>query len=334
MALVKDQFFTIRWHNLNKVWYESKGYVFTKWGDKFIIPLEDLTLGSGKIIQVICDYCGKEHPKAYGDYVKWKEKSPIKKDCCKSCVAKKNTESNQLVYGVNCTMQVPEHMDTYIKSIEEKYGVKNISQNNEVKNKKIKTTLENWGVPYAILHPEIQEKFKNTVRKNYGVDYPMQNSEILNKGRKALYLNGLVPCSNQQRYLHKLLGGELNYPVSRLSLDIAFPEDKIYIEYDGGGHDLSVKLNKITEKEFQNKEIRRYQFLKSKGWKQIKIISPYDYLPVDKFIIEEFKNALSWFKTSGFGYYHYIIDIGTKIESDDYGHLISPKKINLKEVAK
>jgi len=332
MSLVLNQFFIINWNFRNKKWYELKGYIFTKWRDEFIIPLKDLNLSSKTKIQVICDYCGKECSKTYGDYIRWKEKSPIKKDCCKNCVAKKNTESNQLVYGVNSTMQVPEHVETYIKSIEDKYGVRNISQTESIKIKKIETSMKNWGVPYPLQNTEIQERFKNTMNEKWGVDYPMQNSIILNKGREALYLNGSMVCSKQQKYIHNLLGGELNYPVDKLSLDIAFPKEKIYIEYNGSGHDLSVKLNSLTQKDFNNKEIRRYHFLKSQGWKQIIIISPYDYLPLDEIIIEEYDKALTWFQVSGFGRSHYIIDVGLKMESKKYGYLMSSNKINLEEV--
>ena len=91
---------------------------------------------------------------------------------------------------------------------------------------------------------------------------------------------------NQQIYLCNLLKGKLNYPVSRCSVDIGFPNENIYIEYDGGGHDLSVKFNILTEKDFDIKELKRYFLLKSKGWKKIRIISIEDYLPQDEVILQ------------------------------------------------
>ena len=47
---------------------------------------------------------------------------------------------------------------------------------------------------------------------------------------------GTVVASYQQRYLHRLLGGEMNYSIDWSFLDIAYPERKVYIEYDGSGH--------------------------------------------------------------------------------------------------
>lgn len=70
----------------------------------------------------------------------------------------------------------------------------------------------------------------------------------------------------------------MNYPVDRCLLDIAFPDEKIYIEYNGGGHDLRVKLGQLSQKDFDIKEMKRQYFLKTKGWKLIKIISEKDYV--------------------------------------------------------
>ncbi|MEJ3719113.1 hypothetical protein WGM54_13920 [Paenibacillus polymyxa] len=86
-------------------------------------------------------------------------------------------------------------------------------------------------------------------------------------------------CSLQQKYIHNTIGGILNYPVNSASLDIAFVEDKIYVEYDGSGHDLSVKLNSISNEEFIKKERNRRYALYRRDWKEIKIISTKDRLP-------------------------------------------------------
>jgi Uncharacterized protein conserved in bacteria len=44
-------------------------------------------------------------------------------------------------------------------------------------------------------------------------------------------VNGQV-VSYMQRQLHAMIGGELNYPLGRRRIDIAFPDDKIAVEYD------------------------------------------------------------------------------------------------------
>ena len=103
---------------------------------------------------------------------------------------------------------------------------------------------------------------------------------------ETFYKNSTQKCSTQQKYLHNLIGGELNYPVGNSSLDIAFPEEKVYIEYDGSGHDLSVKLGDRTQEQFNEKEKRRNYKLQKLGWKSIRIISRKDNLPTNEKILE------------------------------------------------
>lgn len=50
----------IKWNPKNRKWYEDKRYVFTKWGDEFEVEIEDLPDGSGALICIECDNCGKE----------------------------------------------------------------------------------------------------------------------------------------------------------------------------------------------------------------------------------------------------------------------------------
>lgn len=48
-----------KWHNTNKKWYESKGYIYTKWLGEFEVKVEDLPNGSHARISVQCDGCGE-----------------------------------------------------------------------------------------------------------------------------------------------------------------------------------------------------------------------------------------------------------------------------------
>jgi very-short-patch-repair endonuclease len=109
------------------------------------------------------------------------------------------------------------------------------------------------------------------------------------KAKVTMYKNQTAPSSMQQRYLCNVVGGELNYPVGICSLDIAFPNEKIYLEYDGSGHELSVKFGTVTKKEIKEKEINRFYFLRKNGWRSIRIISKKDLLPSEEKIIEMFK---------------------------------------------
>lgn len=103
--------------------------------------------------------------------------------------------------------------------------------------------------------------------------------------------SGTINTSSQQLYLHNILGGELNCPVGKYPLDIAFIEEKIYLEYDGSGHDLNVKLGRITKEEFDKKQLFRSLYLNKLGWKEIRISSTQDYLPNEDKLIELFNHA-------------------------------------------
>ena len=181
-----------------------------------------------------------------------------------------------------------------------------------------------------------QERIQNTFLLKYGVKYPFQNKEIKEKIRKTLYQNGTAPCSNQQRYIYNLIGGELNYPVKTLSLDIAFPEEMLYLEYDGGLHKGQVIFGNITEKEFNKRERNRTYGLYRSGWKEIRIISCQDYLPFDSKLLELINYAKRYLST-GHHYIKFDIDNSKIINSQgeidyDFGKLRKIKSTDIKEV--
>lgn len=107
------------------------------------------------------------------------------------------------------------------------------------------------------------------------------------------YILGVLPTSTQQKYIHSIIGGEHNYCIKNLVLDIALIDEMIYIEYDGSGHNLSVKLGYLTQEEFDKKEKRRTYALYRSGWKSIRIISRFDKLPNKEKIIEIINYARS-----------------------------------------
>ncbi|MGG0308442.1 hypothetical protein ABEY43_06490 [Priestia megaterium] len=119
----------------------------------------------------------------------------------------------------------------------------------------------------------------------------------MKKMRESLYRNGNTPCSSQQNFIHEVIGGKLNYPVKNYSLDIAFPDEKIYVEYDGGGHDLAVKFGELAQEEFAQKERRRYYSLRSLGWKEIRIVSRNDIVPSSEDILKMMSFARKYLST-------------------------------------
>ena len=193
----------------------------------------------------------------------------------------------------------------------EKYGVENPMQRQEIKDKVAKTNMERYGFTSAVQSPEIREKIRQT-----------------------FYKNGTTPCSKQQEYIHNILCGQLNYPVKTSSLDIAFPDEMIYLEYDGSGHKMSVIFGTFTEEEFIKRERNRTYGLLRSGWKEIRIISTNDLLPSDQIILEILSYARTYLKI-----HHYIkfdIDNNKIINSQgefnfDYGELRKIKLTDLKE---
>lgn len=164
------------------------------------------------------------------------------------------------------------------------YGVESTNQLEKIKQKKIKTCLE-----------------------HYGVENPNQSKEVIIKKQETFYKNGTQKTSKQQRYIHGVINGELNYPHYTASLDIAFPEDKIYVECDFGGHLLNVKLGRMTDEEQIEKEKRRWYALYRKGWKEIRLISKKDLVPTEDILI----NILNYSKkhfSAGHSWIHFDFD--------------------------
>lgn len=88
----ENQLVKMQWNCGTKTRYESMGYVFTKLKDIFYVKAKDLSPSSNKIVNVICDYCGKEFEKNYY----WIDKSRKRgnKDCCSDCRGKKKSEND------------------------------------------------------------------------------------------------------------------------------------------------------------------------------------------------------------------------------------------------
>jgi very-short-patch-repair endonuclease len=196
-------------------------------------------------------------------------------------------------FGKDYYMQTKEYKERVINTNLNKYGTEYTFQSEEIKEKIKQSNLEKYGYENPSQSPIIKEKVKNTHLKRYGVEIfsqdPEKQRKSLIKAKVTMYKNQTAPSSMQQRYLCNVVGGELNYPVGICSLDIAFPNEKIYLEYDGSGHELSVKFGTVTKKEIKEKEINRFYFLRKNGWRSIRIISKKDLLPSEEKIIEMFK---------------------------------------------
>jgi len=294
--MLKSKTVMTTWNTGNKQWHEEQGYIFTKFNSKFEVKVEDLKQTSRVEVECLCDYCLEEGietilPKPYNKYIRDNVNHVIHKDSCKKHKTKKMQETSQILYGANNAMSNPDIAKKSKENNMKKHNGVFYNSTKECKDKIKNTCQEIYGSDSPLQNEKILDKIKNKNLKNLGVEYPFQSSLIQEKCIITLANNGLINSSKQQIYLHNLLGGKLNYPFSKLCLDIAYVNEKIYVEYDGGGHDLQVKFKTLTEEEFKMKEMRRGLFLHSKGWKLIKIISKYDYLPYDNVLIDMLKAA-------------------------------------------
>lgn len=281
--------------------------------------------------------------------------NPLQNDFIKEKM--KNTNLKR--YGKDIYSKTDEHKEKVIKTNNKKYGcdwglqnkeirekIKNAHLENRncehpmqdinVKNKRKETNMLRYGKEFYAQTDEFKERVIITNNIKYGCDNPMQNYEIKNKSLKTMYLNGTQKCSNQQRYIYQLIGGELNYPVGSCNLDIALLINKIYIEYDGGGHELSISLGSETRKNFEKRNKKRYYFLKSENWSMIKIVSKRDYLPFDVKIHEIISYAKEYLNT-GHSWINFDIDNSLVKTSQfeeffDFGELRKITKEDIKEV--
>ena len=108
-------------------------------------------------------------------------------------------------------------------------------------------------------------------------------------------VNG-APASKPQIHLAHLFGGEINFQFGNYYLDIFFPEDFIYCEYDGSGHDLAVQQGKISREMFQAHERIRREFLEAHGLREFRIKNPHDKpLPSDNRLLSAKKYVFNYF---------------------------------------
>ena len=305
--------------------YNNLGYK-GKNGDIITVKVEDLTKGSSIKILAKCDFCGEEKWVRYKDYLKCAEnniyscincrflKKPREKkqvvkpnilnselshDERKEIANKKRIETCLKKYGVPYALQSKVVRDKRNKTMMEKYNTIIPCQLEEFKQKKNETMMNRYGCINILQNNEIKEKYFSTLMRNYGVRNPSQSPEIREKMTKKLYENGKQKCSSQQLYLFNLYNmtdvTELNYPILQFNADICFIKEKLICEYDGSGHDLSVRLGKYTQEEFNHKELIRDRVIKSEGYKIIRIQSKTDKLPSDLILLNMLSYARNYF---------------------------------------
>ncbi|MBE2919382.1 zinc-ribbon domain-containing protein [Anoxybacillus flavithermus] len=144
--MIPDQKVKIKWHSVNKKYYESLGYIFTKIGDEFEVNIKDLPKGSHALVKFICDYCNgknqmteKSKWKIYNNLNKSRKKTG--KDCCDNheCRNKKNSETH-------LSKPIPEN-NTFAKRFPELLSEWHYEKNNKLPNEvSYKSDLSIWWI--------------------------------------------------------------------------------------------------------------------------------------------------------------------------------------------
>lgn len=334
--LVENQVFIIKITRQNIEWYQSKGYL-CELRDLIEVNATDLTPKNDRRINIICDYCGIEFDRRFADHTFIMSKDIIdNKDSCIGCRQLKQDQSFFDKHGVKNPFELESTKVKIKESNLEKYGVENPMYSDEVKDKLKQSCMDKYGVDNPSKSEEVKQKIVDTMQERFGVDNIMELEEYRMKIANTLSKNNSVATSKQQIYLHNLFGGTLNYSEYTPILDIAFPEINTYLEYNGGGHNLRVKLGQMTKEEFRNKELRRYHYLKEKGWSAIFIDSDTDLLPSDEILLE-LLNMGRGFLLSGERWVKFDFDNGKIIFNKNkidfnYGKLRKIKEKDLEEV--
>lgn len=299
----------VHFYGWNKKHYKELGYDSK---DEYIdVKIEDLPMNFTGNVIVKCDYCGKEFEREYLVYTRTHRTSPVQKDSCPNCIGKFRKESVQCTYGVSNVMELDEVKKKVENTNLDKYGSKAPSGNREVQKKIRQTNMERYGAPTPAQNKYILEKIMKTNIERYGSRCCMCSPEIKEKTSNTLrehQILGSIPCSKQQAYIHGLYGGILNYPIAGYYPDIMFEDDNIYFEYSGGGHDLRVRQNHVSEEDFNIYEETRRRVLLEHGYKEFEIISKKDKLPDDDFLVSLKEKAFDILKNTDYNYYGYNID--------------------------
>jgi hypothetical protein len=172
MLITKDV--EVKYNNNNYKHYLNLGYDFN-YGDIMRVPIDHLIKGSGKLVEVKCDICGKIRKIPYKNYIKC---HTFNLDVCskKSCTQVKIKKANLLKYGNECYYFTEDFIKKSNKTKLQKYG--DINYNNPEKNKQ--TNLKKYGKEFALQVNKFIEKSKQTKIERYG-DEKYTNKEKMKR---------------------------------------------------------------------------------------------------------------------------------------------------------
>ena len=288
-----EQIVPVKINHVNKKHYNSIGYT-GEIGDIVNVKFLDLYKPAKVYIQAVCERCGETYSITYGNYQQILRLEDTR-TFCKKCSRIKAQDTCEKRYGVKSVFSLEEVREKIKQHNLETYRSEYCLNNKEVQKKRFETNLQKYGSISPFRNKQIQEKSKATLKENYQVDNPSQSLFIQEKIRNSFYENRTQKASKQQRQLYDFLPSSqylLNFPCGFYNIDIADIENQIAIEYDGGRHNLSVKLGNITESKFKQNEIHREKFLYKQNWKIITIKS------INKNLIPSQKDFLDFLRSS------------------------------------
>lgn len=291
--MITDNFVYIKWHSRNKNYYLSKGYVFTKMGDEFLVKICDIHKSSDILVNVKCDICGQEkllryfvylHNISSGGYYGCTNKcsmnkyynTNIKKYGVKYAteldeIKEKRKETCRKRYGVDYAQSLKQFVDKRKNTNMERYGVEYASSSTQFKDKRKKTNLERYGTEYPQNLEKAINKKKQTNLIKYGVEYPHQNKKISEKAQNTMierygeiYMKYTPKYNINSILFLDLLSEKLNVPIQhalnggekkfvRYYVDGYIEKHNICIEWDEKHHRI---------KKFINNDLKKDQFLK------------------------------------------------------------------------
>lgn len=216
------------------------------------------------------------------------ERYGYERACQSDEIKNKIAQTNLEKYGVTMTLLAPEIKAKVERTVMDKYGVTNVFESPQVQEKIKKTNEEKYGAGNIAHTPAISEKIKANNIEKYGVPYTTQVPEVVQKMREALYKNGTVPTSKNEKVmcalLKKLYGEENcfeNFAFDRINFDclVIVGENKIDVEYDGW----------YWHKERQEHDKRRNYCVLNKGYKVLRFRANYA-IPTE----EEIRSAIDY----------------------------------------
>lgn len=168
-------------------------------------------------------------------------------------------------------------------TLEERLGVDNPAKAQVAKDHARATCLARYGVDHPMRDPTVRAKVEATDRANHGGLRAMQTQATKERVLRGILAGrGAIPTSRAQRALCAALGARLNLlvPGTGAVVDCALAGVRVAVEYDGGGHDLSVALGQLTAAEFAARERARTARLLAAGWRVVRVVDPRDRIDV------------------------------------------------------